>query len=38
MKKARTEDKEGRAKGTHLLDGKFWVDPMSGPMRVTKDL
>ena len=38
MKKVKTEDKKERAKGTRLLDSKFWVDPMSGPMRVIKEL
>jgi len=38
MKKTKTIDKKERAKGSRLLDGKFWVDPMSGPMRVIKDL
>ena len=38
MKKSKAGDKKERAKGTRLLDSKFWVDPMSGPMRVIKEL
>jgi hypothetical protein len=37
MKKVKIEKKQ-KAKGIRLLDGKYWVDPMSGPMRVVKDL
>lgn len=37
MKKTKTEKKE-KARGTRLLNGKFWVDPMSGPIGATKDL
>jgi hypothetical protein len=37
MKKAKIEKKE-MARETRLLNGKYWVDPMSGPMRVVKGL
>ena len=37
MKKAKIGNKE-MARETRLLNGKYWVDPMSGPMRVVKDL
>jgi hypothetical protein len=37
MKKAKIGKKE-MARETRLLNGKYWVDPMSGPMRVVKGL
>jgi hypothetical protein len=37
MKKAKIGKKE-IARETRLLNGKYWLDPMSGPMRVVKDL
>ena len=37
MKKARIGKKE-MERETRLLNGKYWVDPMSGPMRVVKGL
>jgi hypothetical protein len=39
MKKATANtDKKERAKRNRILDGKNWVDPMSGPMNVVKGL
>jgi|APFre7841882654_1041346.scaffolds.fasta_scaffold137264_2 hypothetical protein len=37
MKKAKIGKKE-MARETRLLNSKYWVDPMSGPMRVVKGL
>ena len=37
MKKTKIKKKE-MAKETRLLNSKYWVDPMSGPMRVVKGL
>jgi hypothetical protein len=37
MRKAKTEKRE-MVKETRLLNSKYWVDPMSGPMRVVKGL
>jgi hypothetical protein len=37
MRTAKIEKKE-MAKETRLLNSKYWVDPMSGPMRVVKGL
>ena len=37
MKKAKIGKKE-IARETRLLNGKYWLDPMSGPMRVVKGL
>ena len=37
MRKAKIEKRE-MAKETRLLNSKYWVDPMSGPMRVVKGL
>ena len=37
MKKAKIVKKE-MARETRLLNGKYWVDPMSCPMRVVKGL
>jgi hypothetical protein len=37
MRKAKIEKRE-MAKETRLLSSKYWVDPMSGPMRVVKGL
>jgi hypothetical protein len=37
MRKAKIEKKE-IARKTVMLNAKYWVDPMSGPMRVVKGL
>jgi hypothetical protein len=37
MKKVKIEKKE-MARKTGMLNSKYWVDPMSGPMRVVKGL
>ena len=37
MRKAKIEKKEV-ARKTGMLNSKYWVDPMSGPMRVVKGL
>jgi hypothetical protein len=37
MRKAKIEKKE-MARKIRLLSSKYWVDPMSGPMRVVKGL
>jgi len=37
MKKAKIEKKEV-ARKNRLVDSKYWVDPMCGPMRIVKGL